>query len=83
MKILDRVRFTVTSKKHLYDLAMISTARDERISEIVSEAINISGKHGEILIEEGYYEDNTLVKTKAFSLNHGAASSEFLEGLDQ
>lgn len=83
MKILEKVRFTVTSKKLLFDLAMISTAKDEKISEIVSEAINISGKHGEILIEEGYYEENTLIKTKAFSLNHGAASIEFLEGQEQ
>ncbi len=83
MKILEKIRVGVTTKKQLFDLAMISTAKDEKISEIVSEAINISGKHGEILIEEGYYENSVLIKTKAFTLNHGAASIDFLEQLDQ
>lgn len=81
--ILEKIKFPVVNEKLIYDLAMISTANDKDLSEVVAKSLIMSGVDGEMLIEDSYYENTMVVQTRAFSLIHGAASTSFLESVGE
>lgn len=78
LKIFDKIRISITSKKQLYDLCMITSAKDSDLSNIVSNAIYECGNAGQVIIEESIYEENILIVSNSLNLVYGIADKSLL-----
>ncbi len=55
----------------IYDVALISSNGDEKVAQIVTDAIKSVGEDGHIALEEGYSKDTTLEKIQGAVYKQG------------
>ena len=69
VEYLQKTKAEVKNRKDLWNLAMISTNKDEEISEIITEALIAVGNKAVIQLEESQTGKNDIKVIKKLNLN--------------
>jgi chaperonin GroEL len=68
----------IQNKNDIKNIATISANGDETIGELVATAVDLVGKDGSIIIEEGKSLNTSLDLVEGFRFNSGYVSSQFI-----
>ncbi|MDP3987217.1 MAG: chaperonin GroEL [Nanoarchaeota archaeon] len=78
LETLARDAKKIKSKEDIFHIASISANNDPVIGEIVSEAIDLIGKDGSLLIEDSKSFETILKVVEGFTFDSGFTSMEFV-----
>jgi chaperonin GroEL len=83
IQFLENIKLKITNDKELFNLAMITTNHNEKISKIVSSALNEVGLKGLIMLEESNTGETHLKVEEGMFINNGLASEDYIADLQE